>query len=139
MKTAVDTSSETYRANRERMLERIADLAEQHRLAVGAGGERNIERHHRRGKLTARERIELLVDEDSPFLELSPLAAWGTDFAVGASVVTGLGVVEGVECLVVANDPTVKGGSSNPSTLRKVQRAGQIGRASCRERVSLSV
>jgi acetyl-CoA carboxylase carboxyltransferase component len=126
MKTTVDPTSETYRANRERMLERVADLAEQHRLAVGAGGERNIERHHRRGKLTARERIELLIDADAPFLELSPLAAWGTDFAVGASVVTGIGVVEGVEVLVVANDPTVKGGSTNPSTLRKVQRAAQI-------------
>ena len=126
MRTAVDTTSETYRANRERMLERVADLAAQHQLAVDAGGERSIERHHRRGKLTARERIELLVDADSPFLELSPLAAWGTDFAVGASVVTGIGVVEGVEVLIVANDPTVKGGSSNPSTLRKSQRAAQI-------------
>ncbi|MET0819457.1 MAG: carboxyl transferase domain-containing protein [Aeromicrobium sp.] len=126
MKTTVDTTSETYRANRERMLERVADLAAQHRLAVDAGGERSIERHHRRGKLTARERIELLIDPDAPFLELSPLAAWGTDFAVGASVVTGIGVVEGVEVLVVANDPTVKGGSTNPSTLRKVQRAAQI-------------
>jgi acetyl-CoA carboxylase carboxyltransferase component len=126
MKTTVDTTSATYLANRERMLERVADLAEQHGLAVAAGGERNIERHHRRGKLTARERIELLIDADAPFLELSPLAAWGTDFAVGASVVTGIGVVEGVEVLVVANDPTVKGGSTNPSTLRKVQRAAQI-------------
>ncbi|KQX74044.1 acyl-CoA carboxylase subunit beta [Aeromicrobium sp. Root472D3] len=126
MRTAVDTTSETYRANRERMLERVADLAAQHRLAVDAGGERSIERHRRRGKLTARERIELLVDADAPFLELSPLAAWGTDFTVGASVVTGIGVVEGVEVLIVANDPTVKGGSSNPSTLRKSQRAAQI-------------
>ena len=91
-----------------------------------AGGERNIERHHRRGKLTARERIELLIDPDAPFLELSTLAAWGTDFAVGASIVTGIGVVEGVECMIIANDPTVKGGSTNPSTLRKSQRAAQI-------------
>ena len=78
-----------------------------------------VERHHQRGKLTARERIELLLDPDSPFLELSTLAAWGTDFAVGASIVTGIGVVEGVECMIVANDPTVKGGSTNPSTLQE--------------------
>jgi acetyl-CoA carboxylase carboxyltransferase component len=126
MKTMIDTSSATYESNRTAMLARVADLAAQHQLAVDAGGERAVQRHRDRGKLTARERIELLVDEDSPFLELSPLAAWGTDFTVGASVVTGLGVVEGVECVVVANDPTVKGGSTNPSTLRKVQRAAQI-------------
>lgn len=108
------------------MLERIADLAAQHDLAINAGGERNIGRHHARGKLTARERIELLLDPDAPFLELSPLAAWGTNFAVGGSIVTGIGVVEGVECMIVANDPTVKGGASNPSTLKKGQRAAQI-------------
>jgi acetyl-CoA carboxylase carboxyltransferase component len=126
MKTAVDTTSETYVGNRQSMLERVADLAEQHAKALAGGGEKYVERHHQRGKLTARERIELLVDPDSPFLELSTLAAWGTDFAVGASIVTGIGVVEGVECMIVANDPTVKGGSSNPSTLKKGHRAAQI-------------
>ncbi|WP_174232959.1 acyl-CoA carboxylase subunit beta [Aeromicrobium sp. A1-2] len=126
MRTAVDTSSETYAMNRERMLERLADLAEQHAKALAGGGEKYAARHHQRGKLTARERIELLVDPDSPFLELSSLAAWGTDFAVGAAIVTGIGVVEGVECMIVANDPTVKGGSSNPSTLKKAHRAAQI-------------
>jgi acetyl-CoA carboxylase carboxyltransferase component len=126
MRTTVDTASEAYGRHREAMLARVADLAAQHQKAVDAGGQRSIDRHRQRGRLTARERIELLVDPDSPFLELSPLAAWGTDFAVGASVVTGLGVVEGVECVIVANDPTVKGGSTNPSTLRKVQRAAQI-------------
>ncbi|AXT86984.1 acetyl-CoA carboxylase carboxyltransferase subunit [Aeromicrobium sp. A1-2] len=122
----MDTSSETYAMNRERMLERLADLAEQHAKALAGGGEKYAARHHQRGKLTARERIELLVDPDSPFLELSSLAAWGTDFAVGAAIVTGIGVVEGVECMIVANDPTVKGGSSNPSTLKKAHRAAQI-------------
>ncbi|WP_050761038.1 acyl-CoA carboxylase subunit beta [Aeromicrobium marinum] len=110
------------------MLERVADLAEQHALAIAGGGQRYIDRHHQRGKLTARERIELLIDPDSPFLELSSLAAWGTDFTVGGAIVTGIGVVEGTECLIVANDPTVKGGSSNPSTLKKGGRAAQIAR-----------
>jgi acetyl-CoA carboxylase carboxyltransferase component len=126
MKTTVDPTTETYETNRALMLERLADLAEQHAQALAGGGERYVQRHHERGKLTARERIELLIDPDSPFLELSTLAAWGTDFAVGASLVTGIGVVEGVECMIVANDPTVKGGSSNPSTLKKGHRAAQI-------------
>src|SRR5690625_4804648 len=126
LETAVDRTSEAYAANRDAMAERVADLAEQHGKALAGGGEKYVERHHGRGKLLARERIELLIDEDSAFLELSTLAAWGTDFAVGGSIVTGIGVVEGVECMIIANDPTVKGGSSNPSTLRKGQRAAQI-------------
>ncbi|UYM07166.1 acyl-CoA carboxylase subunit beta [Solicola gregarius] len=126
IKTSVDPTSETYETNRDAMAERVADLAEQHAKAMAGGGEKYVERHHKRGKLLARERIELLIDEDSAFLELSSLAAWGTDFVVGASVVTGIGVVEGVECMIIANDPTVKGGSSNPSTLKKGQRAAQI-------------
>ena len=76
--------------------------------------------------MTARERIEMLLDPDSPFLELSPLAAYGSAFTVGASVVAGIGAVSGVECLVVSNDPTVKGGTSNPWTLKKILRANQI-------------
>ncbi|MEV6301235.1 carboxyl transferase domain-containing protein [Actinoplanes sp. NPDC051861] len=108
------------------MLERLADLAHQQAAALAGGGPKAVERHHRRGKLTARERIELLVDPDSPFLELGVLAGWGTDFAVGGSVVTGLGVIEGVECMIIAHDPTVKGGASNPVTVRKIFRANQI-------------
>ena len=79
-----------------------------------------------RGKLMPRERIELLVDPGSAFLELSPLAGWGSDFTVGASVVTGIGVIEGVECMITANDPSVKGGASNPWTVKKIFRASQI-------------
>ncbi len=108
------------------MLAKLESLDEQHALAVAGGGERYVERHRARGKLTARERIELLIDPGTAFLELSPLAGWGSDFTVGASVVTGIGVVEGVECLINANDPTVKGGASNPWTLKKGFRASQI-------------
>ncbi|MGW4212310.1 acyl-CoA carboxylase subunit beta [Lentzea sp. NPDC004789] len=112
--------------NREALLAKIAELDAEHAKALAGGGPKYVERHHKRGKLLARERIELLIDEDSPFLELSPLAAWGTDFPVGASVVTGIGRVEGVECVIVANDPTVRGGASNPYTLRKSLRANDI-------------
>ena len=112
--------------NREAMLEKLSSLAEEQAKAVAGGGERSVARHHTRGKLLPRERIELLVDEGSAFLELSPLAGWGSDFTVGASVVTGIGVVEGVECVITANDPTVKGGASNPWTVKKIFRAAQI-------------
>ncbi|KQZ75995.1 acyl-CoA carboxylase subunit beta [Nocardioides sp. Root151] len=110
---------------RETMLAKIADLHAEQTKAVEAGG-KYIARHKERGKLTARERVDLLVDEGSAFLELMPLAGWGSDFAVGASLVTGIGVVEGVECMIVANDPTVKGGALNPWSLRKSFRAGEI-------------
>ncbi|HEX6151195.1 acyl-CoA carboxylase subunit beta [Nocardioides sp.] len=113
-------------SNREAMLEKLADLEAEHAKAVGGGGERYVERHHARGKLLPRERIELLIDPGSAFLELSPLAGWGSDFTVGASVVTGIGVIEGVECVITANDPTVKGGASNPWTVKKIFRASQI-------------
>ncbi|MGW4667382.1 acyl-CoA carboxylase subunit beta [Streptosporangium sandarakinum] len=108
------------------MLAKLAELDAEHARAVAGGGPKYVERHRARGGLLARERIELLVDPDSAFLELSPLAGWGTEFPVGASVVTGIGVVEGVECVIVANDPTVRGGSTNPWTLRKTLRAADI-------------
>ncbi|MFT7838649.1 carboxyl transferase domain-containing protein [Saccharothrix sp. BKS2] len=126
LRTALDTRSPEYAANREALLGKLAELDAEHARALAGGGPKYTERHHRRGKLLARERIELLVDPDGPFLELSPLAAWGTDHPLGASVVTGIGVVEGVECVVVANDPTVRGGASNPWTLRKTFRANDI-------------
>jgi acetyl-CoA carboxylase carboxyltransferase component len=110
------------------MLEKLAALEGEHAKALAGGGEKYVARHHARGKMLARERIELLLDPDSAFLELSPLAGWGSDFTVGASLVTGIGVVEGVECLITANDPTVKGGASNPWTLKKALRADEIAR-----------
>ncbi|WP_412539176.1 acyl-CoA carboxylase subunit beta [Longispora sp. K20-0274] len=113
-------------ANRTAMLTKLADLDAEHAKAVAGGGPKYTERHHQRGKLLPRERIELLIDQDSPFLELSPLAGWGSEYPVGASVVTGIGVVEGVECVIVANDPTVRGGASNPWTLKKTFRAADI-------------
>ncbi|GAA2021482.1 carboxyl transferase domain-containing protein [Nocardioides kribbensis] len=120
------TPSDARPTHREAMLAKLDALAAEHAKAVAGGGEKYVARHHARGKLLPRERIELLVDEGSAFLELSPLAGWGSDFAVGASMVTGIGVVEGVECMITANDPTVKGGASNPWTVKKAFRAHQI-------------
>ncbi|MEU9776395.1 carboxyl transferase domain-containing protein [Streptomyces sp. NPDC047968] len=135
--TAVDPTSPEHSARRAAMLARLTDLDAEHAGALAGGGPKYVERHRARGKLLARERIELLVDPDSPFLELSPLAGWGSDYPVGASVVTGIGVVEGVECLITANDPTVRGGASNPWTLKKILRANEIASANRLPVVSL--
>jgi acetyl-CoA carboxylase carboxyltransferase component len=126
--SALDTSTEAYQRNRSAQLAALAALEEQLSLARAGGGPRYAGRHHGRGRLLARERVELLLDRDSPFLELSALAAWGTEFTVGASTVTGIGVVSGTECVVIANDPTVRGGTMNPYTLRKNLRALEIAR-----------
>ncbi len=126
LRTAVDRTSADYAANRAAMLEKLAELDAEQAKAVAGGGEKYVARHHQRGKLLVRERIELLLDPGAPFLELSPRAAWGTDFPVGGSVVTGIGVVNGVECMINGSDPTVRGGASNPWTLKKILRAGEI-------------
>ncbi|MHB8294272.1 MAG: acyl-CoA carboxylase subunit beta [Acidimicrobiales bacterium] len=124
----VDRDGERSALNRSAMLGLIAEMEGQMAAAASGGGQRYAERHKMRGKLLVRERVELLVDAGSAFLELMALAAYGTDSNVGASVVTGIGVVESVECMVVAHDPTVKGGATNPFTLAKVLRAAEIAR-----------
>ena len=124
--SALDTHGEQYRTNRAASLAVLDQLDEQLELARAGGGERYAARHRDRGRLPARERIELLLDRDAAFLELSSLAAWGTEFAVGASVVSGIGVVSGVECVLLAHDPTVRGGAMNPHSLKKTLRALEI-------------
>jgi acetyl-CoA carboxylase carboxyltransferase component len=122
----IDPDSETYLRNREVQSAAVSALNEQLGLVAAGGGPRYVNRHHERGKLLARERIELLIDRDAPFMELSALAAWGTRFNVGAAIVTGVGVVAGIECMIIAHDPTVRGGTMNPLTLRKNLRALEI-------------
>jgi acetyl-CoA carboxylase carboxyltransferase component len=126
LNSTVDPGSGVYRQNREAMENALAEVDAQLETARGGGGVRYVDRHRERGKFLARERIELLLDADAPFLELAPLAAWGTDYTVGASLVAGIGVVNGVECMVSANDPTVRGGSTNPYTMRKSSRLADI-------------
>jgi acetyl-CoA carboxylase carboxyltransferase component len=126
LRSAIDDQSSGFAANRAAMLARLGEIEAEHAKAIAGGGPKYTERHRGRGKLLVRERIELLLDPGSPFLELSPLAAWGTEFAVGGSVVTGIGVVEGTECVISASDPTVRGGTSNPWTVRKTFRAHDI-------------
>ena len=137
LRTAANPGSEEFRANLEANRALVDDLRDtQARLALG-GGERARERHTARGKLLPRERVDRLLDPGAPFLELSPLAALGLydDAAPGAGIITGIGRVAGRECVIVANDATVKGGTYYPLTVKKHLRAQEIGRASCRERV----
>jgi acetyl-CoA carboxylase carboxyltransferase component len=126
LRSTLDATDQAYQANRAAQMDALAALDEQLDLVRAGGGAKYAERHRKRGRLLARERIELLVDRDSPFLEFSSLAAWGTRFHVGASIVTGLGVVSDVECVIIAHDPTVRGGTMNPYTLRKNLRALDI-------------
>src|SRR5205823_14913054 len=123
LRSTLDMSSAEYRANREALLQHVEALQAEQAKALAGGGERYVARHRARGKLLVRERIELPLDEDSPFLELSALAGWGSEFTVGGSVVTGLGRVGGVECVLIGNDPTVRGGAINPYGLKKSLRA----------------
>ena len=92
------------------------------------GGTDTVARHRSRGKLFVRDRVERLLDPGTSFLELSPLAAWGTDFPVGSGLVTGIGVVEGTECVIIGNDPTVRGGTSGVLGVKKNLRAMEIAR-----------
>jgi acetyl-CoA carboxylase carboxyltransferase component len=126
--SSLNLADQVYQENRRAQLDALAALDEQFDIVRSGGGPRYVSRHHERGKLLVRERLELLLDRDSPFLEFSALAAWGTKFTVGASILTGIGVVSGVECLIIGHDPTVRGGSMNPYTLKKNLRALDIAR-----------
>lgn len=126
--SSLDPAGDEYRVNRAAQLTQIEALATHTARALEGGGQKYRERHRARGRMTARERVELLLDPDSAFLELSALAAWGTEFTVGAAIVTGVGVVHGTEVMVIAHDPTLRGGTMNPFTLRKNLRALEIAR-----------
>ncbi len=126
LRSKLDTRADWFQRNRDGVLAQLAALEQLLAAARAGGGEKYVARHRQRGKLLARERIELVLDRDSPFLELSPYAAAGTEYPVGASGAGGIGVVSGVECLVSSNDPTVRGGSINPYTLRKSLRSFEI-------------
>jgi acetyl-CoA carboxylase carboxyltransferase component len=127
--TTIDARSEGYQANRAGMAALLEQVQAEHRQAEAGGGDRYVERHRQRGKLTVRQRLDALLDPGSPFLELSPLAGWGTDDPLGGGMVCGVGLVEGIECLVSANDPTVRGGTSSPTSIAKALRAQEVARA----------
>lgn len=135
--STLDTTAAEYQAARAAMETKLAEIHAAHDIALAGGGEKYLARHRDRGKLLARERIDSILDRGSPFLELCPLAGWGSDFTVGGSCVAGIGVVSGVECILIASDPTVKGGTSNPWTLRKTLRINDIAMANRMPVISL--
>src|SRR5438445_6198162 len=126
--TTLDAASGAAHANREAMRGLVAELRRRLARAREGGPERARERHTKAGKLLPRERVERLLDPGTAFLELSPLAAYGMydDEAPGAGIITGIGRVSGTECVIVANDATVKGGSYYPLTVKKHLRAQEI-------------
>jgi acetyl-CoA carboxylase carboxyltransferase component len=128
LETRVERGTDTGDANRARMEELVTELRERTASVAEGGGPEAVERHRSRGKLLARERIDALLDPGSAFLELNALAAWdlyGGD-APAAGIVTGIGVVNGRECAIVANDATVKGGTYYPLTVKKHLRAQEV-------------
>jgi acetyl-CoA carboxylase carboxyltransferase component len=128
LSSQVERGSDDFSRRYERMAALVAELRERTAGVARGGGERAVERHRERGKLPARERIDRLVDPDTAFLELGALAAWDLydGQAPSAGIVTGIGVVEGRECVIVANDATVKGGSYFPLTVKKHLRAQEV-------------
>jgi 3-methylcrotonyl-CoA carboxylase beta subunit len=130
LSSTIDTNSAEFRANAEKMRALTAELQARRVEAALGGSEKSRERHIGRGKLLPRERVMNLIDPGSPFLELSPLAAFGMyDGDIhAAGIITGIGRVEGRECMIVANDATIKGGSYHPLTVKKHLRAQEIAR-----------
>ncbi len=128
LESKIDTNSKEFQENRESYLKLIEDLQSKLEQVRMGGGPKNIDRHLSRGKMFVRDRIEALLDPDSPFLEFSPLAAYNlyNNAAPGAGICTGIGVIHGREVLIVANDATVKGGTYFPMTVKKHLRAQEI-------------
>lgn len=128
IESKMDTSSQEFKENFENMKRAVEELRKRLEQVNKGGPPEAIKKHKERGKLTVRERLDLLFDPGTPFLELSPLAAYGmyNDEAPCAGIVTGIGVVKGREVLVVANDATVKGGTYFPETIKKHVRAQEI-------------
>lgn len=126
-KTKINTSSHTYKENLAAMQAKVYELQDWIKKSQFQGDEKYVSRTKSKGKLLARERIELLLDKDSPFLELMPLAGWGTDdFCLGGTVIAGIGYVSGRICMITANVGTIKGGAIDYTTLQKSLRLAEI-------------
>lgn len=119
LRSKLDTRSDAYRDNLARMQAMWEQVDRLHQQVPSIGGQRYVERHRQRGKMLARERIEQLVDPDTPVLEMHALAGWGSEFPIGCGTVNAIGVVNGVECAINAIDMTYRGGSMNPRTIDK--------------------
>ena len=129
IKTKLDTKSEQYQKNKDMMLKKLKFLDGLLDLAEIGGGSHHHERLAKRGKMPVRERVMNVLDQDSPFLEIQPFAAYGTtNYHVGGGCVSGVGIISGVECVIFANDPTVKAGAMTVYVGEKWKRAKEIAR-----------
>jgi len=126
--STLDTTSDAFDRNRADLLEQLAVIDGLLDDAEAGGGPSRMERLRAQGKLPARERIALALDPDSPFLEISPLAAYDSDYTIGGGMIIGIGVIAGTECVVLANDPSVLGGALTPYAAKKWSRALEIAR-----------
>src|SRR5438477_8557676 len=128
LETHIDRNTTGFQENTLYFQQLLMQLSQRIQLVQQGGGADAIAKHRKRNKLLARERIQLLCDPDTPFLEVSPLAAWDMydNEAPSAGIVTGIGLVEGQECMIVANDATIKGGTYYPLTVKKHLRAQEI-------------
>jgi len=128
LESSLDLRSDRFRQNRDGMLETLKQLDALHEEVAAGGGEEAMQRLRARGKLPLRERIAMVLDPDSPFLEISPLAAWRSQFTVGSGFVVGIGVIEGVECVILGHDPSVRAGAFNAFNAKKLMRGLEIAR-----------
>jgi len=128
LRSTLNSNDPDYVANRAGTLALLEELDQLLSEAAAGGGPQATERLRSRGKLPVRERVSLLLDPASPFLELSPLAGNRTDYTVGGGAVLGIGVVSETECVVIANDPTVLGGAMTAVSIRKIERALEVAR-----------
>ncbi len=126
--SSVDPSSEQFVQNRADVLEQLAVIDELLDQAEAGGGPDRMARLRARGKLPIRERIANVLDPDTPFLEISPLAAYDSDYTIGGGMVVGIGVIAGTECVIMGNDPSVLGGALTPYAAKKWARALEIAR-----------
>jgi len=128
LQSSVDPHGKDFTCRRDDMLDKISELGRLAEQAAAGGGAKATERLRSRGKMPVRERISYLIDKDSPFLEISPLAGYMTDYAVGGGMVLGIGVVEGTECVIIGNDPTDLGGAMTAVSIKKLMRALELSR-----------
>jgi acetyl-CoA carboxylase carboxyltransferase component len=128
VRSSLDPRTPAFQENRAAMLEKLEEIDKLLDQAEAGGGPAHHERLAKRGKLPVRERIALALDPDSPFLEISPLAAYNSDYTIGGGAVIGIGAIAGTECVIFANDPTVLGGALTPYAGKKWMRALQVSR-----------
>ena len=126
--TKIDPRSEDFQTNRADMLEQIGVMNQLLEEVSEGGGEEAFARLRGRGKMAIRERVALALDPDSPFLEISPLAAWNSNFTVGSGFILGIGQISGVECVILGHDPSVRAGAFNAFNSKKLMRGLQIAR-----------